>query len=464
MAENQERPTHPHIPVFRVWKNNQFVQTISLCGRLPISSSSSSTAKNKDQEAEMYEVFYMGTHRDCDIKLEDPYVSEFHLEIEYKPSSRSVTFKDISVLGTWIWGNRVVSGVKMKLNESDVLHLGPLSRSDYIFEWAPISSVYDVDNPFVHQFGASDTINKETEGMIDQYGNSFSHRNEQLQTLSDNMEDLKLLLADEDLGLSMQKSSLTTLSDDIMTIDQTLSDNIECLKLLLADEDLRSFMPKISPTAPLMPDDLHDSSSNKEEVEKSSSSGTHSDEYETSSGQLWQFQQENCNPQAHFPSAVSETVPQLESTNSSGMNSEKRSGLTVQTETNRSRENSTRVNMSSQEIVSPTVADHILQYALSLKQTRNDGQLVLLSEYVTLRIKAMAEGIISETAEEFRGSLVNPLSARFLYSDSSPIGPLCSSLDDAALKEKYYPSHSNKLPKSEEGAKGLKLILQFQED
>ncbi|KAI3445402.1 hypothetical protein Pfo_002067 [Paulownia fortunei] len=102
-----------------------------------------------------------------------------------------------------------------------------------------------------------------------------------------------------------------------------------------------------------------------------------------------------------------------------------------------------------QEIVTPTAADHILECALFFKRTRN-GQLVLLSADVTLKIKAMAEGVICETADEFRGSLVNPFLAGFLYSYGSPIGPTWSCVDDAVLREKYYPSPSKKLSKSGE--------------
>lgn len=43
-----------------------------------------------------------------------------------------------------------------------------------------------------------------------------------------------------------------------------------------------------------------------------------------------------------------------------------------------------------QEIVTPTAADHILECALFFRRTMN-GQLVLLSDDVTLKIKAMAE-------------------------------------------------------------------------
>ncbi|KAK4375258.1 hypothetical protein RND71_005935 [Anisodus tanguticus] len=63
------------------------------------------------------------------------------------------------------------------------------------------------------------------------------------------------------------------------------------------------------------------------------------------------------------------------------------------------------------EIVSPTSEDHILECAL-FKRTNRDGQLVLLSNDLTMKIKAMAEGLNCETAEDFRESLVNPFSGK----------------------------------------------------
>ncbi|XP_057973310.1 FHA domain-containing protein PS1 [Malania oleifera] len=115
---------------------------------------------------------------------------------------------------------------------------------------------------------------------------------------------------------------------------------------------------------------------------------------------------------------------------------------------------------SLMEIVSPTAEDHILEYALLFRRIKNVGRLVLLSNDVTLKIKAMAEGLICETPEEFRESLVNPFSERFLWADSSPRGQTWSCLDDAVLREKYNNRCSLKRPlKGAEAAKGLKLIL-----
>ncbi|KAJ8445163.1 hypothetical protein Cgig2_029535 [Carnegiea gigantea] len=114
---------------------------------------------------------------------------------------------------------------------------------------------------------------------------------------------------------------------------------------------------------------------------------------------------------------------------------------------------------SRAEILSPTAEDHVLDYALCFRRAQNDGQLVLLSNDVTLKIKAMAEGLICEGAEEFRESLVNPFSERFLWADSSPRGQTWSGSDDIVLREKFYPSSLKMTPKAMDNVKGLKLIL-----
>lgn len=45
----------------------------------------------------------------------------------------------------------------------------------------------------------------------------------------------------------------------------------------------------------------------------------------------------------------------------------------------------------SPHIASPTAEDHILEYALFFKRSNRNGQLVLLSDDLTMKIKAMAE-------------------------------------------------------------------------
>ncbi|XP_060198218.1 FHA domain-containing protein PS1-like [Lycium barbarum] len=116
-------------------------------------------------------------------------------------------------------------------------------------------------------------------------------------------------------------------------------------------------------------------------------------------------------------------------------------------------------NSGLMEFASPTADDHILEYALFLKRTNRNVQLVLLSNDLTMKIKAMAEGLNCETAEEFRESLVNPFSERFVWKDSSPRGRTWSCVDDFVLRETYYHGPTTKPSKSGDAAKGLKLIL-----
>lgn len=69
------------------------------------------------------------------------------------------------------------------------------------------------------------------------------------------------------------------------------------------------------------------------------------------------------------------------------------------------------------------------------------------------------QGLNCETAEEFRESLVNPFSERFLWKDSSPRGRTWSCEDDFVLRETYYHGPPKKPSTSGEAAKGLKLVL-----
>ncbi|KAL2231912.1 UNVERIFIED_CONTAM: FHA domain-containing protein PS1 [Sesamum indicum] len=312
MAENQEhaKPKEREIPVFTVLKNNCILKNIFLLDNPPSTSSPSSSlsvAENADQEPDMEETLLVGRHPECNIKLEHPSISRFHLRIHSNPSSRSLCVTDLSsVHGTWISGKRIEPGVRMKLNDSDTLCLGASSRL-YRLNWVPLSSAYDLDKPFMPQLDAADIIEEEEdEGVMDQDENSLSHRKYHVQTLRDNMEGLEVLFSDEDLGSSIQE---------------------------------------VSPMAPLVAKDLNYSFSNDEEAVNNSSPGICNQENELFSSQIYQFEKENSTPRAV-------------STETSGMNSDKKAGLSiwsrrgkpesVKIETSRSRGNCARINMTSQ--------------------------------------------------------------------------------------------------------------------
>ncbi|CAO2143436.1 unnamed protein product [Urochloa humidicola] len=117
------------------------------------------------------------------------------------------------------------------------------------------------------------------------------------------------------------------------------------------------------------------------------------------------------------------------------------------------------------DIVSPKPEDRVLDCTLLLNKLRNDQSVVVLSNSVALKIKAMAEGMVCEGAKEFRESLMNPCSSRFMWAASTPRGSAWSRLDAAALAEDYYNSHHHQAKQqqqrrpAEAAAKGLKLIL-----
>uniref|UniRef100_A0A7N1A7R0 PIN domain-containing protein n=1 Tax=Kalanchoe fedtschenkoi TaxID=63787 RepID=A0A7N1A7R0_KALFE len=105
-------------------------------------------------------------------------------------------------------------------------------------------------------------------------------------------------------------------------------------------------------------------------------------------------------------------------------------------------------------------AEDVVQCALQLASGMDcEGKVAILSDDLALKTKAMAEGLTCETASEFRNSLINPFSGRFLWAKSSPRGHTWSASDDVVLKELFYSSYSNKSLNAQGSVKGLKLLL-----
>ncbi|KAK1646920.1 hypothetical protein QYE76_064725 [Lolium multiflorum] len=112
------------------------------------------------------------------------------------------------------------------------------------------------------------------------------------------------------------------------------------------------------------------------------------------------------------------------------------------------------------DIVSPRTEDRVLDCALLFNKLRGSQNMVILSNSVTLKIKAMSEGLLCEGAKEFRETLMNPCSGRFMWATSVPRGAAWSRLDETALAENYYNSHHHReARRNVPAARGLKLIL-----
>ncbi|KAF8112883.1 hypothetical protein N665_0059s0021 [Sinapis alba] len=117
-----------------------------------------------------------------------------------------------------------------------------------------------------------------------------------------------------------------------------------------------------------------------------------------------------------------------------------------------------------------TSEDQVLECALLYRNLNICEKLVLLSNDVTLKIKAMAEDVICETPHEFFESLKNPLSERFMWPESLPRGRTWSHFDDVVVRGRYsnrtcFPYrkkptvNGGRDESAAAAAKGLKLIL-----
>ncbi|KAL0716244.1 hypothetical protein Bca4012_065566 [Brassica carinata] len=114
-----------------------------------------------------------------------------------------------------------------------------------------------------------------------------------------------------------------------------------------------------------------------------------------------------------------------------------------------------------------TSKDQVLECALLYRNLNLYEKLILLSNDVSLRIKARAEDVICETPYEFYESLKNPLSERFMWPESLPRGRTWSHFDNVQRynnrtcfpyrkKQKF---NGGREESAAAAAKGLKLIL-----
>lgn len=87
------------IPVFTVLKNNSILKNIFLIDSPPdplLLPPSTSTKEEGKKEELLEEILVVGRHPDCNITLEHPSISRFHLRIHSIPSLQSLSIFDLS--------------------------------------------------------------------------------------------------------------------------------------------------------------------------------------------------------------------------------------------------------------------------------------------------------------------------------------------------------------------------------
>ncbi|KAJ6693597.1 hypothetical protein OIU85_004380 [Salix viminalis] len=135
MANNKEkRPGEEEerkIPVFTVLRNGAILKNIFVVSKSPLASPTSSEPSTENEESiqETEEILTFGRHPDCNIVLNHPSISRFHLQINSKPSSQKLFVTDLSsVHGTWISGKKIEPGLRVELNEGDTIKVGGSTR------------------------------------------------------------------------------------------------------------------------------------------------------------------------------------------------------------------------------------------------------------------------------------------------------------------------------------------------
>ena len=133
------------IPVFTVLKNNSILKNIFLIDTppdslLPTAASSSSTTwmipkDEKQEEGLLEEILVVGRHPDCNITVEHPSISRFHLRIHSIPSLESLSVIDLSS-GTYFYCSLIVFAFSF---------LGPIFIFSYTsFIWVFRNLVIDI--------------------------------------------------------------------------------------------------------------------------------------------------------------------------------------------------------------------------------------------------------------------------------------------------------------------------------
>ncbi|KAJ6365997.1 hypothetical protein OIU77_002547 [Salix suchowensis] len=145
-GEEEERK----IPVLTVLRNGAILKNIFVINKSPLASPASSepSIENEENIQETEEILTFGRHPDCNIVLNHPSISRFHLHINSKPFSQKLFVTDLSSdHGTWNPGKKM-PGLRVELNEDDTIKVGGSTRY-YRLLWVPLSRAYDMETPFI---------------------------------------------------------------------------------------------------------------------------------------------------------------------------------------------------------------------------------------------------------------------------------------------------------------------------
>ncbi|CDY59051.1 BnaC07g48210D [Brassica napus] len=99
-----------------------------------------------NSRSEEEQILQVGRHPCCDIPLTHRSISSYHLQIRSLPSDQKLFATDLSSRhGTWVRDHKVEPDACVEVKEGDVIRIGCSTRQ-YRLNWIPVSLAYAKDN------------------------------------------------------------------------------------------------------------------------------------------------------------------------------------------------------------------------------------------------------------------------------------------------------------------------------
>ncbi|XP_013593896.1 PREDICTED: FHA domain-containing protein PS1-like isoform X1 [Brassica oleracea var. oleracea] len=195
MDVKEEKPMEKTIPVFTVLKKGAILMVLFV------------TNSRSEEE----QILQVGRHPCCDIPLTHRSISSYHMQIRSLPSDQKLFVTDLSSRhGTWVRDHKVEPDACVEVKEGDVIRIGCSTRQ-YRLNWIPVSLAYAKDNLLLDRMIEAHNQKSQTDtadGHLDvTYGSSVSSDDEDTRDLSLPDEDFHTLSKVKNEPLTPKKKS-----------------------------------------------------------------------------------------------------------------------------------------------------------------------------------------------------------------------------------------------------------------
>ncbi|XP_057819838.2 uncharacterized protein LOC131032805 [Cryptomeria japonica] len=203
------------VPALSVFKDGAVLSNIFL-----------SDPEWEDEEGEI--ILKLGRHPACDIVLDHPSISRWHLQIQLQNSSQELLLTDLSsVNGTFVCGQRATPKLPITLRLNDTFTMGASTRV-YKFQWLPFPSEEEEDcttpplsrivSTHEMKYGFNDG-NEERVSMEERHANGVESIS---RNLAPSLSDIVLGHDKQDCGHNNKKKELASMRKEYFKADESI--------------------------------------------------------------------------------------------------------------------------------------------------------------------------------------------------------------------------------------------------